>query len=122
MTAKNSELYNHTIDDKQQIDYQISKLKLNFKLDGVVEWNEKKIVDRADALIKSAKIIWPYPKTDFVKETLEEQKFDLTSEDSFSYTNPTRLFFDDDEKGIELKYWRDLLSCTCNFLYDYSPI
>jgi uncharacterized protein with ParB-like and HNH nuclease domain len=121
LTAKNSELSNNSFEDKQQIDFQISRLKLNFKLEGLIIWNEEKILERAKDLTKDAKDIWPYPKTTYTKPVPEEQSFDLTSEDSFSGNKPYRLYFEDDEKGIELKNWRDLLVKTCNFLYNFSP-
>lgn len=121
LTAKNTELSNNSFEDKQQIDFQISKLKLNFKLDGLTIWNEEKILERAKDLIKNAKDIWPYPKTTYTKPVPEEQLFDLTSEDSFSGSKPSRLYFEEDEKGIELNTWRDLLVNTCNFLYEFSP-
>ena len=121
LTAKNSELSNNSFEDKQQIDFQISKLKLNFKLEGLKLWDDVKILERAKDLIKNAKDIWPYPKTTYIKAVPEEQLFDLTSEDSFSGSKPSRLYFENDEKGIELKTWRDLLVNTCNFLYEFSP-
>jgi uncharacterized protein with ParB-like and HNH nuclease domain len=121
LTAKNTELSNNSFEDKQQIDFQVSKLKLNFKLDGLIIWNEEKILERAKDLIKNAKNIWPYPKTTYTKPIPEEQLFDLTSEDSFSGSKPSRLYFEEDEKGIELKTWRDLLMNVCNFLYEFSP-
>jgi len=121
LTAKNSELSNNTFEDKQQIDFQTSKLKLNFKLDGLNAWNEDMIVNRAKDLIKDAKNIWPFPKTTFTKPVQEEQIFDLTSEDSFSGSKPSFLYIENDEKGIELKTWRDLLLNVCGFLHDYSP-
>ncbi len=121
LTAKNTELSNNSFEDKQQIDFQISRLKLNFKLDGLTIWNEEKILERAKDLIKNAKDIWPYPKTTYTKPVPEEQLFDLTSEDSFSGSKPSRLYFEDDEKGIELKTWRDLLVNICNLLYEFSP-
>lgn len=121
LTAKNNKLSNNSFEDKQEIDFQISKLKLNFKLEGLTIWNEEKIVERANYLIKNAKDIWPYPKTTYTKPVPEEQIFDMTSEDSFSGSKPSHLYFDNDEIGIELKTWRDLLLITCNFLYEFSP-
>jgi len=121
LTAKNSELSNNSLENKQQIDFQTSKLKLNYKLNNQTEWNEEIIIERAKSLIKNAEEIWPYPKTTYSKTIPEEQTFDLESEDSFSGSKPSRLFFENDESGIELKTWRDLLLKTCNFLYKFSP-
>jgi uncharacterized protein with ParB-like and HNH nuclease domain len=121
LTAKNTELSNNSFEDKQQIDFQVSKLKLNFKLNGLMTWNEEKILERARDLIRNAKDIWPYPKTIYTKPVPEEQLFDLTSEDSFSKSKPSHLYFENDEKGLELRTWRDLLVNVCNFLYEFSP-
>lgn len=121
LTAKNTELSNNTFEDKQQIDFQTSRLKLNFKLEGITIWNEENIMDRAKDLIKNAKDIWPFPKTTHTQPIPEEQIFDLTSEDNFSGSKPSRLYIEVDEKGIELKTWRDLLANICKFLHDYSP-
>ncbi len=121
LTAKNTELSNNTFEEKQLIDFQTSKLKLNFKLEGTTIWNEEKIIDRAKDLIKNAKDIWPFPKTTYTRRIPKDQIFDLTSQDSFSGSKPSRLYIEADEKGIELKTWRDLLTNVCKFLYDYSP-
>lgn len=121
LTAKNSEMSNNSFEDKQKIDFQISKLKLNFKIDGLKEWNEKTILKRAKELIKNAMVIWPYPKTTYTKPTPEEQIFDLASEDSFSNTKPLHLYMEVDDNGIELKTWREILINVCNKLYEYSP-
>jgi hypothetical protein len=121
LTAKISELSNNSFEKKQQIDFQTSRLKLNLKLDGLNTWNEEKIIERGNDLIKDAKIIWPYPRTNYKKKTHEEQIFDLTSEDSFSGSKPSKLFIGDDTDGVELKSWRDLIVMTCKFLHDLSP-
>ena len=121
LTAKNAELSNNSFEDKQGIDFQTSRLKLNFKLEGLAVWNEEKIVERAKNLIKNAKNIWPYPTTKYSKPIPEEQMFDLTSEDSFTGSKPSQLYIEEDEKGVELKTWRDLLTNVCKFLHDFSP-
>lgn len=121
LTAKNSELSNNSFDDKQRIDFQTSKIKLNYKLDGLMSWDDKIMLERAKDLTKNARDIWPYPQTTYSKPVPEEQLFDLTSSDNFSGSKPSRLYFENDINGIELKTWRDLLVGTCNYLYDFSP-
>ena len=121
LTAKNQELSNNSFEDKQQIDFQTSRLKLNFRLDELKEWNREKIIERAKGLSKNAKDIWPYPETEYSKPIVEEQKFDLTSEDSFSRMKPSRLYIEEDEEGIKLSTWRDLLREGCKVLYEFSP-
>lgn len=121
LTAKNSELSNNSFEDKQKIDFQTSKLKLNFNLDNSLIWNEDQIVSRAKNLSNDAKEIRKYPNTTFRKDVPEEQIFDLTNEDSFSGSKPSILYFWDNSKGVEIRTWRDLMSNTCKFLYEYSP-
>lgn len=121
LTAKNSELSNNNFENKQQIDFQLSKLNLNFKLNGLNDWNETEIIDRSKQLIQNAKMIWAYPKTTFIKSRPDEQIFDLTTEDSFSGSKPSHLFIANIENPIEIKNWRDLLINVCNFLYNFSP-
>ncbi len=121
LTEKNTPLSNHGFEAKQKIDYQTSKLKLNFKIDGLKTRNEEKIVDRAKDLIKDAKDIRPSPKTTYSKSMPDEQVFDLTSEDNFAWSKPSRLYIEDDEIGIELKTWKDLLTYGSKFLHDFSP-
>ena len=121
LTAKNQELSNKSFEDKQQIDFQTSKLKLNFRLDELKEWNREKIIERAKGLSKNAKDIWPYPRTEYSKPIAEEQKFDLTSKDGFSGSKPSRLYIEEDEEGIKLSTWRDLLREGCKILYEFSP-
>ncbi|MFA6420451.1 MAG: DUF1524 domain-containing protein, partial [archaeon] len=121
LTAKNTELSNNTLEDKQRIDYQTSKLKLNFKVKNSTPWTEQIIIDRAKDLSKNAKEIWPFPKTNYSKPVPDEQIFDLSSEDSFTGEKPFKLYLEGNEKGIELKTWRDLLTNTSSFLYNFSP-
>ncbi|GAB4140412.1 MAG: DUF262 domain-containing protein [Patescibacteria group bacterium] len=121
LTAKNSELSNSSFEEKQKIDFQISKLKLNFKLEKISDWNEEKILERAKDLAQNAKEIWPFPKTNYSKKSSEEQIFDLTSEDNFSWSKPEKIYFEIDETGIKIKNWKEFLVNVCKFLYDFSP-
>ena len=120
LTANNSELSNNDYDKKQKIDFQNSRLKLNFDVHGVASWGEAEIVSRAQNLAKEAINIWPYPTTTYQKLIPDEQIFDLSDEDSFSKQKPATLSFQDDTK-IVIKSWRNMLSTVCKFLYNYSP-
>lgn len=120
LTAKNTELSNNSFEEKKKIDYQISKLKLNFDLSKCDSWSEKDIIERAKKLTIDAMQIWPYPQTSYTKTVKEEQLFDLTSEDDFTGTKPLKLYLEDREPLI-LKNWRDVLVGVCSFLYNYSP-
>ena len=120
LTGKNSELSNNSFEDKQRIDFQSSKLKLNFDLENLNSFNEQTILDRANSLATIAINIWSFPVTTYFKDVPEEQLYDLTSEDSFSGSKPFNLYLGD-EKVVELKTWRDLLRITCGYFYNFSP-
>lgn len=121
LTANNTQLSNKTLEEKQRIDYQINKLKLNYKLDTIEEWNETKIKERAKELANIAIKIWTHPKTSYTKKIGTEKIFDLNSEDDFSGFKPAKIYFEENSKGTLLKSWRDLIIKTCSFLYNYSP-
>lgn len=120
LTAKNRELSNNSLEEKQAIDYKESKLKLSFKLDRGSKWGEKEILDRAKRLAQDAMSIWKYPTTKYEKIKPDEQLFDLTSEDSFSGSKPLFLYIDNEE-SVKLKTWKDLLINVCRYLYHFSP-
>ena len=120
LTAKNQQLSNQSWEDKQAIDYQESKLKLNFKLDRATQWKEEEIVKRGKRLAQEALQIWSYPETKYEKNQPDEQLFDLSSEDSFSGSKPAYLYIEN-EDAIKLKTWKDLLVYVCRYLYDFSP-
>lgn len=121
LTMNNSENSNKSFVEKLK-DFETAKLDLNQELlENIKIWNEDKILKRAKNLIEKSKKIWIFPKTSYEKPIPEEQIFDLTSEDSFSGSKPSRLFIEDDEKGIELKTWTDILLKVLNFLYEFSP-
>lgn len=118
-TFNNPEMGNREIREKEIID---GDNRLNFRIKSLNgNWGEKEIIERSKYWANVAKKIWPYPITHYAKAISEEQIFDLTSEDSFSGSKPFRLYFENDENGIELRTWRDLLTNTCKFLHDFSP-
>ena len=119
LTGNNAKLSNKTLEQKQMDDFQNSKLALNFKLDSIHEWNESTILERAQRLSKNALEIWKYPTTSYATPNIEEQLFDLTSDDDFSGSKPSILYIEDQE--INLKSWRNLLGNICKILYEYSP-
>lgn len=96
LTVNNSRLSNNTLEQKQAIDYQESKLALNFNLDQIEKWDEKSILERSKYLSQIALTIWKYPTTNYSKNEDEEQVFDLTSQDDFSGTKPVILYLPDD--------------------------
>lgn len=121
LTAKNSELSNLSLERKQEIDYQTSRLNLNYKLGDIESWNENSIVQRAKILTKKAIEIWQYPSTDYTKPIPQEQLFDLSSEDDFSGQKLSLLILGNDDKNISIRHWRELLREVCTHLYNSSP-
>jgi uncharacterized protein with ParB-like and HNH nuclease domain len=118
LTAKNAELANSDFETKQKIDFQSSKLKLNYDLGGKL-WNEKSIVARANNLAKEAIQIWPYPITKITTKVVENEIYDLETEFQSTNKKPVRLILGDE--SIEVKAWRDILNLLCGFFYVQSP-
>ena len=121
LTAKNTELSNHTFEQKQKVDFETSKMKLNQGLPDLSTWDENTILNRAKKLANEAKEIWIYPQSGYSRPIPEEQMFDLTTEDSFSNLKPSRLFLENDEEGQPIEHWRDMLLAVINLLYEFSP-
>lgn len=120
LTGNNSKLSNLSFEEKQKIDLQTSKLKLNFKFDKQEKWTETEILARAKSLISDALKIWTFPTTSFKVKEPEEIIFDLSSEDQFSNTKPTSIIFGNNNP-IQIATWREILRNVCSFLYEYSP-
>jgi uncharacterized protein with ParB-like and HNH nuclease domain len=118
LTAKNAELANSDFETKQKIDFQSSKLKLNYDLGGKV-WNEKSIVTRANNLAKEALQIWPYPITKIVSQIVENEIYDLESEFNPTNKKPVKFYFGNE--SMEVKAWKDLLTIMSSYFYIQSP-
>ena len=118
LTAKNAELANSDFATKQKIDFQSSKLKLNFDLGGK-DWNEKTILARANNLSKEAIQIWPYPITKIVSIVQENEIYDLETEFNPTNKKPIKFYFG--SESMEVKAWKDLLSILCSYFYIQSP-
>ncbi len=122
LAKNNKKMSNKSFDEKQNIDYKNSKLKLNKKLASDEKWGEAEILARAEELAQEAVKIWKYP----AKSTLnidqddnEDNLFDLSSEESFAKKKPVAIFFEKEE--IKLKTWRDFLIEICKFFNNLSP-
>ena len=120
-SRQNKVLSNLSKEEKDKIDFQTSKLKLNFRLEENKIWNDKTIVERAKILALEAKEIWQYPKTNYKKIIIEDEIFDLTSQDDFSNRKPMWISFEGGNVCIELKHWRDFLRELCGFLWEMLP-
>jgi uncharacterized protein with ParB-like and HNH nuclease domain len=118
LTAKNAELANSDFETKQKIDFQSSKLKLNFDLGGK-DWNEKSIVARAINLANEAVQIWPYPISKIKAVVVENEIYDLEAEFNPTGKKPIKFYFGNE--SMEVKAWKDLLSILCSYFYIQSP-
>jgi uncharacterized protein with ParB-like and HNH nuclease domain len=118
LTAKNAELANSDFETKQKIDFQSSKLKLNFDLGGK-DWNEKTIITRATNLAKEAIQIWQYPVSKIKVAVIENEIYDLESEFNPTNKKPVKFYFGNE--SMEVKAWKDLLSILCSYFYIQSP-
>lgn len=118
LTAKNAELANSDFETKQKIDFQSSKLKLNYDLGGK-DWNQETIIARATNLAKEAIQIWPYPVTKIVNQIKENEIYDLETE--FNPTNKKPIVFYFGNESMQVKAWKDLLSILCSYFYIQSP-
>ena len=120
-SRQNKVLSNLSKEEKDKIDFQTSKLKLNFRLEENKIWNDKAIVERAKILALEAKEIWQYPKTNYKKIIIEDEIFDLTSEDDFTGRRPSFISFGNNELEEDIKSWPIFLVKLCSFLYKNSP-
>ena len=120
-SRQNKVLSNLSKEEKDKIDFQTSKLKLNFRLEENKIWNDKTIVERAKILALEAKEIWQYPKTNYKKIIIEDEIFDLTSEDDFTGRRPSFISFGNNELEEDIKSWPIFLVKLCSFLYKNSP-
>jgi hypothetical protein len=120
-SRQNKILSNLLKEEKDKIDFQTSKLKLNFKLEENKIWNDKTIVARAKILALEAKQIWQFPQTNYKKIAIEDEIFDLTSEDDFTGRRPSFISFGNNELEEDIKSWPIFLVKLCSFLYKNSP-
>ena len=121
-SKQNKILSNLSKEEKDKIDFQTSKLKLNFRLEENKIWNDKTIVERSKIFALDAKQIWQYPKTNYKKIIIEEEVFDLTSEEDFTGRRPSFICFGYNELEEDLKSWPIFLVKLCGFLYKNSPM
>jgi uncharacterized protein with ParB-like and HNH nuclease domain len=121
-SRQNKILSNLSKEDKDKIDFQTSKLKLNFQIEEFKVWNDKAIVERSKTLASQAKLIWQYPQTNYKKIVIEDEIFDLTSDEDFSSRKPVWISFEDDNICIKLKHWRDFLKELCQIFYELIPV
>jgi len=123
LAKNNKKMSNKSFDEKQNIDYKNSKLKLNKKLASDEKWGEAEILARAEELAQEAVKIWKYPAKSTININIDDEDDDgcvnLASEDSFAYTKPLAIFFENEE--IKLKDWKDFIIAICKFFNNLSP-
>lgn len=120
-STQNKKLGNLSKEQKDKIDYQQSKLKLNYKLSQDSNWNAETIEARAKSLANDAVNIWPYPITSFFENKPSEIIYDLGCDEDFSGQRPFYMEINNEKINHEIKSWRDFLRECCNYFYqNYS--
>lgn len=119
LTAKNSSLSNKTFEEKQDIDFHTSKLKLSYKLGETESWNEQTILERSKKLATEAIKIWSYPVTTFEKPIEEKEVYSLDEEIDFKRKKIKNIIIND--QGFEVKNCWSAIQKLCKHLYEYSP-
>ncbi len=118
LTAKNSELSNKTMKEKQKIEE--NKLTLNCKLADTVKWDGEAIEDRSKLLVQDILKIWIYPETNYSSNNIEDEKYDLTfDEEDFSFLKPKYIVINNNE--LQVGTWKDFTIKICKNFYEYSP-
>lgn len=110
LTGYNSELSDKPFKEKRDMKggFKDSPIRLNRTLAMLDTWNENKIKQRADEIIKLASLVWSYPYLDKVildKYTIEEeedtkQKYTVEDHKYLTEMDPMRPLFDELRKRI----------------------
>lgn len=119
LTAKNSELSNKDIKEKQKIDYITSKLKLSYYLEDIQKWNEEAIRKRGGKLAQEAIEIWQYPNTDFVRPVDESEAYVLDENLDMRNRKPKSIIIGDER--LEIQHWWEVRKILCQKFYKDSP-
>jgi hypothetical protein len=122
LTCFNSEMSDSSFAKKRD-----TYVKSNFQLsrdavDGVLQWNEKTIIKRANRLAKFASQIWQLPSKYNYPITNDEidylSEFDIMDEVKITSQKPKSYIFQGVEKSVDS--WRDLFVGILTDLYDYD--
>ena len=79
-TLKNSQMSNNDFNRKQNIDFDLSKMKLSYSLNKVTSWGEEEMLARAELLIEEFIEIWSYPKTKISLQKNYEDWVDISDD------------------------------------------
>lgn len=122
LTGYNSTLSNKSFIEKRDMEkgFKDSRLKLNKYLTEIDEWNEEKIIERANKLYEIASNIWGYPTSNYSIEDENSNIFSLEDEDDFTNTKVDKFIFK--EESIKVKSWTDLYENICSILYEINPM
>ena len=121
LTAYNSEMSNKSFLEKKSIDggFLNSKLYLNEYVKQQNTWNEDKIKERANILIKKSLEIWQSSKTDY--ENIRDVENTYNLDDDIDFTGEKIKYFTLLGQKINVEYWVNFLQQLCIILYDLEP-
>ena len=121
LTSQNAKLSNKTIEEKQAIDFQTSKLVLYYKVADVTQWNGDTIEERGKYWAEKALKIWAYPKTNYSSLSKDDEIYDLQNAEENDFTGLKPKTVSVVEKDYQIESWKDFLLIICQYLYEYSP-
>jgi hypothetical protein len=121
LTAYNSEMSNKSFSEKKSIDggFSHSKLFLNDFVKLQNNWNEEKIIERANILINKSLNIWKSCKTNY--ENIRDVENTYSLDDDFDFTGEKIKYFTILGQKISVDYWVSFLQQLCIILYDLEP-
>ncbi len=119
LTANNSKLSNNDFETKKEIDLHTSKLKLNYQLSDVDDWNEKTILNRSKKLAEEALEIWQYPETDFEQIIENGDVYVLDENLDLRNTKPKTIFINEEE--IKIDHWWEVKKILSQKFQKESP-
>ncbi len=124
LTGYNSKLSNKSFLEKRDMQkgFKESRLFLNKALHSLEDWNEEKIINRANDLKDRALIIWTLPHSTYQSEEDNLKIFTL-NDDDISFTGEKILSFKFmEEKEKILNSWKDFYRIISSMLYELDPI
>jgi hypothetical protein len=119
LTANNTKLSNNDFENKQNIDLHASKLKLNYQLSDLKNWNKETIINRSKELAKESLEIWSYPETDFERQIEKGDIYVLDENLDLRNTKPKTILIGDEK--IEIEHWWEVKKILCQKFYKESP-
>jgi len=118
LTGYNSEMSNKSFLEKRDMEngFRQSRFMMNKYLAEQEEWNEDKIVERAQILTQKAIKIWPALSTEFKPQKDSSRLISLDDDYDITGEKPESLIIDD--KEYKVLAWRDVLFKVLEYLFE----